>query len=318
MSEERPDVADEDDRGRRSRLPADSPVARVSSVLALVTGAAALVYIAGGVVMMWRLYKFGNAGTEFIEVPNLSREFLVSLGLLEVVLPGVLVGSLYALVVRTIPVFDRASPRLTGSSRVALTGEGWAAARFAIGIALVLGVANLAAHLLDLFRGDSPTSLLATVLAAATLLVYAAGFRVIGLRCEPELVAETPDGKPRRAARPWSCTLLRALVVGLLSVVWIVLYLESKPHPVYAVACSKSAEPIVGLLLAEAGDRIYITDEVSNAAAVQGGDQGRDLAGDRLTIVARDDIQSLHLRQDEPNVLADVAADVKQCPPATR
>ena len=71
-------------------------VKAVGQAVALLAGAVGLVYLVGGAVLALRL--FSQDLPSLTIVPQLSRELLVSVGLAQVVLPGIAIAALYAAV----------------------------------------------------------------------------------------------------------------------------------------------------------------------------------------------------------------------------
>ena len=67
----------------------------VGAVIALVAGSVALLYVAGGAALTLRLFLIGLPSLNI--VAQLPREVLISVALIQIVLPTVAVATLYAL-----------------------------------------------------------------------------------------------------------------------------------------------------------------------------------------------------------------------------
>lgn len=146
----------------------DSWLQLVARVVGLLAGTATLIYLTGGVVMALRLV-FKDLGWYNV-VSQLPREFLISIGLGQVLLPALLVGALYGLfrLLRT----DRASPPALHRFREAGARRG-AFAGYARTLA-VLVIPPVVILIRRVLGGDlGPKTLLVIAVAVALLAIVA-------------------------------------------------------------------------------------------------------------------------------------------------
>lgn len=219
-------------------------VKAVGAVIALLAGSIALLYVAGGGALTLRLFLYKLPSVNV--VAQLPQEILISVALIQIVLPGVAAASTYALVRlllgRTAPV-----PRKFVDAWDAPSWRGW---RSRIGASAVLALAaTLIGTSPALARGDFSWR---TAGVLAVLLVLNFVVMLVALRLRAEVAAGATDGWNTLSAGTWM-TLIVALAALPACFVFAGTFrlLDAK-------VCTTNDSPRIGRLIGETSDRIYV------------------------------------------------------------
>jgi hypothetical protein len=213
-------------------------VKAVGAVIALLAGSVALLYTAGGAAMTLRLFLYGLPSLNV--AAQLPREILISVALIQIVLPAIAVGSAYALV--RLLLGRTASP-----PRRFVTRRGWGTW---LGAAVVLALATTLLGAAPAFaRGTAFPWRLAGVVAIVFAISVLIMLVVLKLRAE---VADRADG--------WN-TLSAAgamtLIVALAAVPACFLFAGTF-RLLDAKVCTAGDTARSGRLIGELSDRIYL------------------------------------------------------------
>jgi len=235
-----------------------SLVGGIARLFGLLAGIAALVYVAGGCVLALRLFLARLPG--LVVVGHLPREFLISIGMAQVVLPALVLLFPYA-AFRFIRGSDAEVPVHTDRSISEFASIAWV-------VALVLVVPGLvAAFVHGLPRGSwlivgLPLALFLT----ATAIVIAQMVRVaLATREHVERRAfNYPDGnlaghtgRLKWAWSGWRSITVMTLAYASVLVVPLVFFAASIPLSDSKV-CLTNGAWIKGSLIGETDDRVYI------------------------------------------------------------
>ncbi len=222
-----------------------SPLVRVGQIFALLAGVATLVYVSGGAILSLRLDRNGLASEAVVS--NLPREFLISIGLTEVVLPLLLVGvSLVALMFLLVNVtnMEEAGRALTD----------WKGARQSERVMLVLAFGLLFAGGIVLAVRQFESSWQALAFVPATVSVLFVGGQVVRNRFERRLAS--------LGAVAWTGVLLAGCLTP-----WLVAVAQDRHHLLRATVCDVDGNETDGSLIGETADRIYVGESRREAAA---------------------------------------------------
>lgn len=230
----------------------------------LIAGVAVLVYIAGGIVVLWRLWlqRYNRVAT----VVQLPRELLISIGLLAIVLPFIAGVAIYAIVRLSTQVswlrslIDRPTPWLRPLQRFVLS--------MFYGVGLFV-----ASFLWAEYRTGLDVQRLPALSTFWRLLALSALFGLLGLVFSSValwgrnwVVARRPGFYkrgdiflPSRSLPPWPATASMAAMSAFtgLAIIPIGFMIVSFAPLEFTKVCTGRDE-IVGRLIGEARDRIYV------------------------------------------------------------
>jgi hypothetical protein len=221
----------------------------VGQALALVAGFVALIYAAGGSVLVLRLFAEGLPSRTV--VGQLPRDLLISVGLAQIVLPALAVAAIYGAVrllwktpppTRLVKLWkstssDELEPEARRSSSWLILFS--VAAVPAAALTVIAGFRLQRAHWLLIF------SFLLTFLVT-----------LVALNLTARLAMRYPTSSAWNARRP---ILLMALVVAF-AVLPACLVLAGTINLLSATACLTNGSQVPGLLVGETNDRVYIGD----------------------------------------------------------
>ena len=239
-------------------------VKAVGSVVALLAGSVAFLYVAGGGALTLRLFLKGLPSLNI--VAQLPREILVSVALIQIVLPTAAVASLYALVRL---LLGRTSP----PPRTFVVGwheRSWRSWRARIGASALLALAATLIGAFPAFARGEHTWTIGWVLAIALLLNVVV--MLVALKLRAEVAARAKDG--------WnslSSGALMTLIVAL-AVLPACFLFAGTFRLLDATVCTTSRSAKVGLLIGETSDRVYLGETSKH--------RWRETRGDSLRVVS--------------------------------
>lgn len=214
-------------------------VKAVGQVVGLLAGAVGLVYMVGGAVLALRLF-IEDLPSRTI-VAQLPRDLLVSVGLAQIVLPGLTIAALYA-VVRTLLGTTSPPTRLVDQWREPSL-RGW------IQLAVASAVPALAITAYAALRVPHEWDLLWLLPVA---LLFSMLFVLLALRLRARLAATYRSEWNARRPIIWM-----TLVVWLAVLPACVVFAGTFPL-LDAKVCTTSGYARTGLLIGETNQRIYI------------------------------------------------------------
>jgi hypothetical protein len=217
-------------------------VKAVGQVVGLLAGAVGLVYLVGGAVFTVRLFIVDLPSLTI--VPQLSRELLVSVGLAQVVLPGIAIAALYAVVRALLGATPPPKRLVTQWSQP--SPRGWIELGAASAVPALAITAFGAYQVPQVQREWDLVWLLPVALLLSMLIV------LVALRLRASLAIAYRDRWNER--RP---LLLMALVVWLGVVPACLVFAATFPLLPARVCTTSGAEP-TGLFIGETNQRIYI------------------------------------------------------------
>ena len=224
-------------------------LSQVAQAAGLITGAAVVVYFAGGAILVWRLWleDYNRIST----VAQLPKELLITIGVLALLLPVLAAASLYV-ALRLLTRFDR-KPR-----------SSWRRRR-RIGFAGAWGVfLTIAAAVMALVRTDGDVFRSLALAAFFGLLGLVLALLSLWGRTWLVGVSERGGPDPPRGSRAWASPGAFAAMALLAGVAFVPvgLMLASFVPLDYAKVCTSSDE-IRGRLIGEGRDRVYLGEYFS-------------------------------------------------------
>jgi hypothetical protein len=220
-------------------------VKAVGAVIALLAGSVALLYIAGGAAMTLRLFLYGLPSLNV--AAQLPREILISVALIQIVLPAVAVGSAYALV-RLLLGRMASPPRKFVGAWNERSWRGWPTL---LGASAVLALATT-------FVGASPAFARGTSfpwrLAVVVAIVFAISvvIMLVALRLRAEVAARANGGwNTLSSAGAMSVIVALAAVPACFVFAGTFRLLDAK-------VCTSTDSARSGRLIGELSDRIYL------------------------------------------------------------
>ena len=219
-------------------------VKAVGAVIALLAGSVALLYTAGGAAMTLRLFLYGLPSLNV--AAQLPREILISVALIQIVLPAVAVGSAYALV--RLLLGRTASPprRFVG----AWHERSWRGRRTLLAASAVLALATtLVGASPALARGTSFPWRLAGVVAI--VFVISSLIMVVALKLRAEVAARADGWNTLSAASAMTLIVALAAVPACFVFAGTFRLLDAK-------VCTAGGATRSGRLIGELSDRIYL------------------------------------------------------------
>jgi hypothetical protein len=215
----------------------------LASIAGLLAAVVAVVYVGGGALLWLRLAQLHlPAGSVIAYLP---REFLVSIGLRELVLPlvtiAVIVASLVfvAYDVASSRYWAAVSPRIHLMLRTRVWRAFWLVVRVAfVGVLLLYGLLGWT----ELSRSEK-------ILTVIALSVLAGGLT---------FVKEVKRAYGQNEASVAQAGAIAVLGFTLACVPTVILYADVRWSPQRAVVCMARGEPIAADYIGEASDRIYL------------------------------------------------------------
>jgi hypothetical protein len=218
----------------------------VASLIGVVGATAGLIYATGGLVLGLRLFvhhfEYGPV------VGQLPRQFLLSFGLSEVVLPALAVAGLYA-VWRLLRGYAK-TPRVW-SRRWAEQSWRWERA-VSVGLALILAVTLVAPAAYLTARKPDWRFWVPLVVGFAVAIV----FSIVLLELRALLGHDIGAKRRSRLA----ATVLMTVIVGVWSMPGFILLWADIALP-SALLCPVTGRPYTGVLIGETSDRTYVGEE---------------------------------------------------------
>jgi hypothetical protein len=222
-------------------------VKAVGQAVGLLAGAVALVYMVGGAVLALRLY-IEDLPSRTI-VAQLSRDLLVSVGLAQVVLPGIAIAAVYA-AFRTLRGAT-APPKRLVDQWVQPSWRGRVELAAASAIPALAITAYFALRVPQVLRESDLAWLLPIALLLSMLIV------LIALRLRANLAAAYRTRWNERRPIIWM-----TLVVWLAALPACLVFAGTFPL-LPAKVCTTTGSPRTGLLIGETNQRIYIGERYS-------------------------------------------------------
>jgi hypothetical protein len=225
-------------------------VKAVGAVVALLAGSVAFLYVAGGGALTLRLFLKGLPSLNV--VAQLPREMLISVALIQIVLPMVAAAGLYALVRlllgRTAPL-----PRTFVGGWEERSWRSW---RARIGASAVLALAATLVGASPAFARGEHTWRIGWVLAIALLLNVVV--MLVALKLRAEVASRVKDDWHSLSAGA-SMTLIVALAALPPSFLFAGTFrlLDAK-------VCTTNHSARIGLLVGETSDRVYLGETSEN------------------------------------------------------
>jgi hypothetical protein len=227
-------------------------VTRLGQLVGLAAGAVALVYAAGGGVLALRLYLAHLPSVKIAS--QLPREFLISIGLAQIVLPVVAVASLYA-IWRVLRAPSAPPTWLVDSWQERWQRKRGRAAYVAAAVVPALVVAGLTSWFANDLRGGLKVLGWLVPLAFAVTALDV----LLGLRARSRLVADS-GGAPEAWSSRRSIGLM-TLVVGLFGVPIAVIISGTTFPLLEAQVCTSGGVAQVGVLIGETSERTYLGEK---------------------------------------------------------
>jgi hypothetical protein len=222
-------------------------VKAVGQAVGLLAGAVGLVYMVGGAVLALRLF-IEDLPSRTI-VAQLPRDLLVSVGLAQVVLPGIAIAALYA-AVRILLGATPPPKRLVGQW-VEPSLRGWIELGAASAVPALVITAYGLLRVLPEQREWDLAWLLPVALLLSMLIV------LVALRLRASLAGAYPDRWNERRPILWM-----ALVVWLAAVPACLVFAGTFPL-LPAKVCTTTGSARTGLLIGETNQRIYVGERYS-------------------------------------------------------
>lgn len=224
----------------------------LGKVLGLFAALGTLVYLAGAGVVWLRL-RHAKLPSEVV-IAHLPREILISTGLVEVVLPALVAGAFYTLLIlypdriwRFLQAIWRwrfAHFEESPAPARALVSPESASRAEQVGL-YILAVLGLLLLPLPFYSPFGPPTFVALLFAVLTVIVFLSVGR---------LLASSFAGKLRSVSGIASAILLIGFTLGP----WFVAYAELRHQLLPAFACHTDGTVTRGVLIGETSDRLYL------------------------------------------------------------
>jgi hypothetical protein len=207
-------------------------------IFGLFAGLAVLVYLVGGAILFARLALYGFARLDV--VTQLPREFLISIGLVAVLLPFLVTAAIY-MALRLSSGFDSLPPSTTRRRKT-------------LGLLFALIVASAAIAWGIFYRSDLSTGFWGTLVGAAAIILLVGGASAVTLTLRAWLARQYPTARSWNRLRP---ALSMAALLGIASVplgmVAAVAFV-----PLDSAKVCTGGDQVLGRFLGESSDRVYL------------------------------------------------------------
>ena len=234
-----------------------SALQRIGEVLALFSGIAAIVYVAGGVVLGGRLY-LASVNSDAV-IGQLPRELLLTIGVGQVLLPVLAVAGLYA----GWRMLREDRPTVPDTPRLADPANGWGERVKAVGAILaVTAVVVLPGAIAAMRAGGDPDRRFSWIAGTLVLAVIAATIAV-GVRARIASAARASAGTEPLQKAAWSSSRSRwemTAVWGALGVVAAIAFWPSALQLQPAKVCTTSGFEEQGELIGQTSSGVYLAE----------------------------------------------------------